>query len=60
MAVDPRVIPLGTRLFVPRYGMGIAADTGTAIGGRIIDLWMPSRAQARRWGRRTVVITVFR
>lgn len=60
VAVDPKVIPLGTRLFVPGYGKGIAADTGTAIKGRIIDLWMPSTPEARRWGRRTVVITVYR
>jgi 3D (Asp-Asp-Asp) domain-containing protein len=60
VAVDPRVIPLGTRLFIPGYGPGIAADTGSAIKGRIIDLWMPTVAEARRWGRRSVVITVYR
>ncbi len=60
VAVDPELIPLGTRLFVPGYGKAIAADVGTAIKGRIIDLWMPSDAQARKWGRRTVVITIHR
>jgi 3D (Asp-Asp-Asp) domain-containing protein len=60
VAVDPRVIPLRTRLFVPGYGKAIAADVGTAIKGRIIDLWMPSTEEARAWGRRTVVITVYR
>jgi 3D (Asp-Asp-Asp) domain-containing protein len=60
VAVDPRLIPLGTRLFVPGYGKAVAADVGTAIKGRIIDLWMPSTADARSWGRRTVLITVFR
>jgi 3D (Asp-Asp-Asp) domain-containing protein len=60
VAVDPRLIPLGTRLHVPGYGHSIAADVGTAIRGRIIDLWMPNDAAARRWGRRTVVITVYR
>ncbi|MCS7006171.1 MAG: 3D domain-containing protein [Thermoleophilia bacterium] len=60
VAVDPTVITLGSRLFVPGYGHGIAADVGTAIRGRIIDLWMPSHAAARRWGRRTVTITVYR
>lgn len=59
IAVDPGVIPLGTRLFVPGYGAAVAADTGTAIKGNIIDLWMPSTAQARAWGRRTVTITVY-
>jgi 3D (Asp-Asp-Asp) domain-containing protein len=60
VAVDPRLIPLGTRLHVPGYGRSIAADVGTAIKGRIIDLWMPSTEEARAWGRRTVTITVFR
>ena len=60
VAVDPRLIPLGTRLHVPGYGAGIAADVGSAIKGRIIDLWMPSDSAARQWGRRTVVITVHR
>jgi 3D (Asp-Asp-Asp) domain-containing protein len=60
VAVDPDLIPLGTRLFVPGYGRAIAADVGVAIKGRIIDLWMPTEEQARSWGRRTVVITVYR
>ncbi len=59
VAVDPGVIPLGTRLFIPGYGPGIAADTGSAVRGNIIDLWMPSNAAARRWGRRTVTITIY-
>ena len=60
VAVDPRLIPLGTKLFVPGYGRAIAADVGVGIKGRIIDLWMPTDAAARRWGRKTVVITVYR
>jgi 3D (Asp-Asp-Asp) domain-containing protein len=60
VAVDPKLIPLGTRLFVPGYGRAIAADVGTAIKGRIIDLWMPTTAAARSWGRKTLVITVYR
>ncbi len=59
VAVDPKLIPLGTRLFVPGYGRGIAADVGVAIKGRIIDVWMPTDAAARRWGRKTVTITVY-
>jgi peptidoglycan DL-endopeptidase CwlO len=59
IAVDPSVIPLGTRVFVPGYGPAVAADTGSAIRGAIIDLWMPSTADARAWGRRTVTITVY-
>ena len=58
VAVDPTVIPLGTRLYIPGYGPGIAADTGTAIKGLRIDLWFPLLSQAEHWGRRTVTITV--
>jgi 3D (Asp-Asp-Asp) domain-containing protein len=60
VAVDPRLIPLGTKLHVPGYGAGLAADVGYAIKGRIIDLWFPSTAKARAWGRKTVTITVYR
>jgi 3D (Asp-Asp-Asp) domain-containing protein len=60
VAVDPKVIPLRTRLYVPGYGPGIAADVGTAIKGRIIDLWFPTVEETRAWGRRSVVITVYR
>ena len=58
VAVDPSVIPLGTRMSIPGYGEGIAADTGSAIRGNTIDLWFPTLAQARAWGRRTVTITL--
>ena len=58
VAVDPSVIPLGTRLSIPGYGQGIAADTGGAITGGRIDLWFSSQAEALAWGRRTVTISV--
>jgi 3D (Asp-Asp-Asp) domain-containing protein len=57
VAVDPSVIPLGTHMTIPGYGEAVAADTGTAIIGTIIDLWFPTTAQAAAWGRRTVTIT---
>ena len=57
VAVDPAVIPFGTRLSIPGYGTGVAADTGSAIRGPTIDLWFPTQAQALAWGRRTVSIT---
>jgi 3D (Asp-Asp-Asp) domain-containing protein len=60
VAVDPKLIPLGTKLHIPGYGPGLAADVGTAIKGRIIDLWFPTTAKARTWGRRTVTITIYR
>jgi 3D (Asp-Asp-Asp) domain-containing protein/peptidoglycan hydrolase CwlO-like protein len=58
VAVDPSFIPLGTRMFVPGYGEGVAADTGSAVKGATIDLWFPSCARALAWGRRTVTITL--
>jgi 3D (Asp-Asp-Asp) domain-containing protein len=58
VAVDPSVIPLGTRLSIPGYGSGVAADVGSAVSGAMIDLWFPSDAQARAWGRRTVTISL--
>ncbi len=58
VAVDPSVIPLGTRMTIPGYGEGIAADTGGAVHGNIIDLWFPTVAQALQWGRRTVTIVL--
>jgi 3D (Asp-Asp-Asp) domain-containing protein/Skp family chaperone for outer membrane proteins len=59
IAVDPNVIPLGTRLFVPGYGPAVAADVGSAVKGNIIDLWMPSTKDALAWGRRTVTVTIY-
>jgi 3D (Asp-Asp-Asp) domain-containing protein/peptidoglycan hydrolase CwlO-like protein len=58
VAVDPAFIPLGTRMFVPGYGEGVAADTGSAVRGAMIDVWFPKCAQAQAWGRRTVTITL--
>jgi cystine transport system substrate-binding protein len=58
VAVDPSVIPLGTKLTIPGYGEAVAADVGSSVRGRDIDLWFPTLAQARAWGRRTVTITL--
>jgi 3D (Asp-Asp-Asp) domain-containing protein len=58
VAVDPSVIPLGTRMTIPGYGEGVAADTGGAVRGATIDLWFPTLSQALAWGRRTVTITL--
>jgi len=58
VAVDPSVIPLGTRLTIPGYGVGIAADTGGAVQGNTIDVWFPTAALALQWGRRTVTVTI--
>jgi uncharacterized protein YabE (DUF348 family) len=56
VAVDPGVIPLGTRLFIPGYGFAIAGDTGGAIHGRRIDLGFNSMRDAMLFGRREVVV----
>jgi 3D (Asp-Asp-Asp) domain-containing protein len=58
VAVDPSVIPLGTRMYIPGYGNGVAADVGGAIKGAVIDLWM-TPTQCAAWGRRTVTITLY-
>ncbi len=57
-AVDPAVIPLGTRFTVPGYGVAVAADVGSGVRGATIDLWFPTVAGARLWGRKTVTITI--
>jgi 3D (Asp-Asp-Asp) domain-containing protein len=58
VAVDPSVIPLGTRMTIPGYGEGVAADIGSAVQGAKVDVWVPSHAQALAWGIRTVTITI--
>lgn len=57
-AVDPQVIPLGTRLFVEGYGYCVAVDKGSAIKGYRIDLFMETEAQARKWGMRRVKVYI--
>ncbi len=54
VAVDPRVIPLGTRLYIPGYGIAIAGDTGGAIVGHRIDLGFNSLSNALQFGRRAI------
>lgn len=58
VAVDPRVIALGTPLFIPGYGRAIAGDTGGAILGHRIDLGFDSQSDAVRFGRRPVRVYV--
>jgi 3D (Asp-Asp-Asp) domain-containing protein len=52
VSVDPRVVPLGTRLVIDTVGPRVAADTGGAIRGRRLDIWEPSVAACTRFGRR--------
>uniref|UniRef100_UPI00403F1906 3D domain-containing protein n=1 Tax=Candidatus Enterococcus willemsii TaxID=1857215 RepID=UPI00403F1906 len=58
VAVDPNVIPLGTRLYVEGYGEAIASDTGGAIKGNIVDVHFPTYEQCIAWGRRSVQVTI--
>jgi 3D (Asp-Asp-Asp) domain-containing protein len=58
VAVDPSIIPLGTRLYIDGYGLAIAADTGGAIKGRRIDLGFDTLREARRFGRRKVTVYI--
>lgn len=58
VAVDPAVIPLGTRLFIPGYGLAVAADTGGDIVGNRIDLVMEDYSSAMAFGRREVDVYV--
>jgi peptidoglycan DL-endopeptidase CwlO len=58
VAVDPNVIPLGTRMTIPGYGEAVAADTGGAIKGLRVDVWVPTAAEAAQWQWRTVTITL--
>ena len=57
IAVDPSVIPLGSKVKVDGYGEAVAADTGGAIKGDRIDVWLPC-GEAYAWGVRTVNLTV--
>lgn len=64
IAVDPKVIPLGTRVYVevagdtPDYGYAVAADIGSAIKGDLIDLYMDSQSVVNRWGCKKVKVYV--
>lgn len=58
VAVDPNVIPMGSRLYIEGYGYARAADTGGAIKGNTVDLFMESYSQCINWGRRSVKVYV--
>lgn len=58
VAVDPRVIPLGSRLYIPGYGLAVAGDTGGAIQGARVDLCFNDGRSADNWGVRSVTVYV--
>lgn len=58
IAVDPGVIPMGTKAYIVGYGFATAEDTGGAIKGNIVDLYMDTETECLNWGRRDVVIYI--
>jgi 3D (Asp-Asp-Asp) domain-containing protein len=60
IAVDPDVIPLGTKVYVDGYGYAIAADTGGDIKGSRVDIFFPSKEQALNWGRKPVNVKILK
>ena len=58
VAVDPGVIPLGSRVYIPGYGVAIAADTGGAIRGQKVDLCMETYGECMNFGRRNIEVYV--
>lgn len=60
IAVDPNVIPLGTKVYVEGYGYAIAADTGGAIRGNKIDVFMPTKSKANAWGIKHVKVKILK
>ena len=56
IAVDPKVIPLGTKLYVEGYGNAIAGDTGGVIKGKRLDLFMNTNEECYVWGRKKVKV----
>ncbi len=60
VAVDPRVIPLGSKVYVPGYGTAIAADTGGAIKGNRVDVCYATKGEAFGWGVKNVNVYVLK
>lgn len=59
IAVDPKVIKLGTRVYVPGYGYAVASDTGGMIKGNVIDVYMNTNSGCTKWGVRYITIKVY-
>ncbi|WP_026582841.1 3D domain-containing protein [Bacillus sp. J33] len=60
ISVDPKVIPLGSKVYVPGYGEAIAGDKGSAVRGNKIDVFIPNKQRALQWGSKTVTIKVYK
>lgn len=57
-AVDPKVIPLGTKMWIEGYGLAIAADTGGVIKGKIIDVFFETHWECIQWGRKEITVHI--
>jgi len=60
VSVDPRIIPLKTKLYIEGYGEAIALDTGGAIKGNRIDLYMETKKEAFKFGRKDVKVFIIK
>lgn len=60
ISVDPKVIPLGSKVYVEGYGYAIAGDTGGSLKGNKIDVFIPNQKNALKWGVKTVTVKVYK
>ncbi|BAK16998.1 uncharacterized protein SSIL_2575 [Solibacillus silvestris StLB046] len=60
IAVDPKIIPLGSKVWVEGYGIAVAGDVGSAIKGKKIDIFMSKKSTAKNWGRKTVTVKLLK
>lgn len=60
ISVDPKVIPLGSKVYVEGYGYAIAGDTGGALKGNKIDVFIPDQKKALNWGVKTVTVKIYK
>lgn len=58
VAADTSVLPFGTKVYIPGYGVGTVEDRGGAIKGNRLDVYLPSERDAIWWGRKNVDVTI--
>ncbi len=58
VAADPQVLPAGTKIYIPGYGPGVVEDTGSAIQGNKLDIFMGTNDEAIQWGRKNVEVVI--
>lgn len=56
IAVDPKIIPLGSLVYIDSLGLAMATDTGKKIKGRLIDICFTNMSEATKWGRRDISV----